>query len=122
MPATFKVWPCDLLIVTENATFNGNCKHLKLNDVAAVPFQQQHVCEIQLLQWFLYLSETPCKLHAEDAELGTVRVSQLPVEMPVILPDVDAELRTALVSQQLCELHHAPPVQAFAVRLAETFR
>ncbi|GFV71622.1 hypothetical protein TNCV_3534131 [Trichonephila clavipes] len=39
------------------------------------------------LHWFLYLYETPCKLHAEDAELGTV-----------------------LVSQQLCELPHAPPV------------
>ncbi|GFV33811.1 hypothetical protein TNCV_3543611 [Trichonephila clavipes] len=25
------------------------------------------------------------------------------------------------VSQQLCELHHAPSVQAFAVRLMETF-
>ncbi|GFX46666.1 uncharacterized protein TNCV_4038171 [Trichonephila clavipes] len=95
---------------------------LGILDVAVVPFQQQHVCEIQLLQWFLYLSETPCKLHAEDAELGTVRVSQQPVEMPDILPDVDAELGTALVSKQLCELHHAPPVQAFAVRLAETFR
>ncbi|GFU80735.1 uncharacterized protein TNCV_514621 [Trichonephila clavipes] len=75
-----------------------------------------------LSQWFLYLSETPCKLHTEDAELWTVRVSQQPVKMPDILPDVDAELGTALVSQQLCELHHAPPVQAFAVRLAETFR
>ncbi|GFT97617.1 hypothetical protein TNCV_1034531 [Trichonephila clavipes] len=32
----------------------------------------------------------------------TVRVSQQPVEMPDILPDVDAELGTALVSQQLC--------------------
>ncbi|GFX61607.1 hypothetical protein TNCV_5110941 [Trichonephila clavipes] len=31
MPATFKVWPCDLLIVIENATFNGNCRRLKLN-------------------------------------------------------------------------------------------
>ncbi|GFU15118.1 hypothetical protein TNCV_2520551, partial [Trichonephila clavipes] len=39
------------------------------------------------------------KLHAEDTELGTVRVSQ-----------------------QLCELPHAPPVQAFTVRLEETFR
>ncbi|GFY21984.1 hypothetical protein TNCV_3296281 [Trichonephila clavipes] len=26
----------------------------------------------------------PCKLHAEDTELGTVRVSQQPVEMPDI--------------------------------------
>ncbi|GFU34802.1 hypothetical protein TNCV_2319961 [Trichonephila clavipes] len=33
--------------------------------------------------------------------------------MPDILPNVDAELGTALVSQQLC--HHAPPLQAFAV-------
>ncbi|GFV68839.1 general transcription factor II-I repeat domain-containing protein 2B [Trichonephila clavipes] len=90
--------------------------------LAFAKMYRQHVCEIQLLQWFLYLSETPCKLHAEDAELGTVRVSQQPVEMPDILPDVDAELGTALVSMQLCELHHAPPVQAFAVRLAETFR
>ncbi|GFW96522.1 hypothetical protein TNCV_2845791 [Trichonephila clavipes] len=88
--------------------------------VGAVPFQQQRVCEIQLLQWFLYLSETPCKSPAEDAELGTVRVSQQPVELPDIQPDVDAELRTALVSQQLCELPHAPPIQAFAVRLVET--
>ncbi|GFU93604.1 uncharacterized protein TNCV_3401761 [Trichonephila clavipes] len=31
MPATLKVWPCDLLIVIENATFNGNCRRLKLN-------------------------------------------------------------------------------------------
>ncbi|PRD30741.1 UNVERIFIED_CONTAM: hypothetical protein NCL1_25488 [Trichonephila clavipes] len=68
-------------------------------DVAVVPFQQQNVCEIQLLQCFLYLSVMPCKLHAEDAQLGTVPVSQ-----------------------QLCELPHAPPVTAFAVRLVETFR
>ncbi|GFU78036.1 uncharacterized protein TNCV_4855141 [Trichonephila clavipes] len=93
-------------------------------DVAVVPFQQQHVCNIQLLQWFLYLSETPYKLHAEDAELGTIRVSQQPVEMPDIQHDVDAdaELGTALVSQQLCELPHVPPVQDFTVRLVETFR
>ncbi|GFX58835.1 uncharacterized protein TNCV_805391 [Trichonephila clavipes] len=84
------------------------------NDVAVVPFQQQHVCEIQPLQWFQYLSETPCKLHAKDAELGTFRVSQLPVAMPDIQHDVDAE--------QLYELPHAPPVQAFAVRLVEKFR
>ncbi|GFU98476.1 uncharacterized protein TNCV_3653071 [Trichonephila clavipes] len=64
------------------------------------------------LQWFLYLSETPCKLHAEDAKLGTVWVSQQPVEMPDIQHDVDAELGTA----------HSPPVQAFAVRLGETLR
>ncbi|GFU90057.1 uncharacterized protein TNCV_2707191, partial [Trichonephila clavipes] len=83
---------------------------------------QQHVCEIQLLQWFLYLSETPCKLHAEDAKLETVRVSQLPIEMPDIQHDVNVELGTALVSQQLCELPHSPPVQAFSVRLVETFR
>ncbi|GFX39894.1 uncharacterized protein TNCV_2646571 [Trichonephila clavipes] len=31
MPPTFKVWPCDLLIVIVNATFNGNCRRLKLN-------------------------------------------------------------------------------------------
>ncbi|GFS84720.1 uncharacterized protein TNCV_4608231 [Trichonephila clavipes] len=31
MPATFKVWSCDLLIVIKNATFNGNCRRLKLN-------------------------------------------------------------------------------------------
>ncbi|GFV29825.1 hypothetical protein TNCV_2082901 [Trichonephila clavipes] len=43
-----------------------------------------------------------------------VFASQQPVEMPDILPDVDA---FELASQQLCELHHAPPVQAFAVRL-----
>ncbi|GFU78137.1 uncharacterized protein TNCV_4817741 [Trichonephila clavipes] len=34
---------------------------------------------------------------------------------------VDAKLGTALMSQQLCELPHAPPVQAFAV-LVETCR
>ncbi|GFV33291.1 hypothetical protein TNCV_1498131 [Trichonephila clavipes] len=57
-----------------------------------------------------------------DAELGTVRVSQQPVEMPDIQHDVDAELGTVLVSQQLCELSHAPPVQVFTFRLVETFR
>ncbi|GFX61828.1 uncharacterized protein TNCV_1383261 [Trichonephila clavipes] len=31
MPATFKVWSCDLLIVIENSTYNGNCRRLKLN-------------------------------------------------------------------------------------------
>ncbi|GFV66736.1 uncharacterized protein TNCV_1646151 [Trichonephila clavipes] len=31
MPAAFKVWPCDLLIVIENATYNGNFRRLKLN-------------------------------------------------------------------------------------------
>ncbi|PRD36614.1 UNVERIFIED_CONTAM: hypothetical protein NCL1_08128 [Trichonephila clavipes] len=67
-------------------------------------------------------SMTPCKSPAEDAKLGTVRVSQQPVELPDIQHDVDAELGTALVSQQLCELPHAPPVQAFAVQLVETFR
>ncbi|GFV29969.1 hypothetical protein TNCV_3100461 [Trichonephila clavipes] len=72
--------------------------------------------------WFLYLSETPCKLHAEDAELGTVRVTQQPVEMPDIQNDVNAKLGTALVSQQLCELPHSPPVPAFAAQLMETFR
>ncbi|GFX42155.1 uncharacterized protein TNCV_2135681 [Trichonephila clavipes] len=95
---------------------------LSNKNISVVPFQQQHVCKIQLFQWFLYLSETPCKLHAEDAELGTVRVSQQPVEMPDIQHDVDTELEAALVSQQLCELPHSPPVQAFAVRLVETFR
>ncbi|GFX27422.1 uncharacterized protein TNCV_35191 [Trichonephila clavipes] len=30
MPPTFRVWPCDLFIVIENATFNGNCRRLKL--------------------------------------------------------------------------------------------
>ncbi|GFV75377.1 uncharacterized protein TNCV_1482231 [Trichonephila clavipes] len=34
---------------------------------------------------------------------------------------VDAELGTALVYQQLCELPHVLPVQAFTVRLVETF-
>ncbi|GFX66200.1 hypothetical protein TNCV_738611 [Trichonephila clavipes] len=58
--------------------------------VAVVPFQQQRVCEIQLLRWFLN-----CIVSA---------------------------FGTALVSQQLCELPHAPPVQVFAVRLVETFR
>ncbi|GFV42164.1 uncharacterized protein TNCV_3163961 [Trichonephila clavipes] len=91
-------------------------------DVAAVPFQQQRVCKIQLLHWFLYLSEMPCKSPAEDAELGTVRVSQQPVELLDIQHDVNAELGTALVSQQLCELPHSPPVPTFAVRLVETFR
>ncbi|PRD21247.1 UNVERIFIED_CONTAM: hypothetical protein NCL1_52369 [Trichonephila clavipes] len=103
------------------------------------------VCEIQLLQRFLYLFETPYKSPAEDAELATIRVSQKPVEMPYIqhsvdvelgtvlmsqqpveMPDtqrsVDVELCTAQESQQLCELPHAPTVQAFAVRLVETFR
>ncbi|GFT32932.1 uncharacterized protein TNCV_1598791 [Trichonephila clavipes] len=79
---------------------NVSQKETKITgNVAVVPFQQQHVCEIQVLQWFLYLSETPCKLHAEEAELGT-----------------------ALVSQQLCELSHVPPVQTFAVQLVEVFR
>ncbi|GFX82090.1 hypothetical protein TNCV_398201 [Trichonephila clavipes] len=112
----------DSASVTSRSSSSGLRLCVSSSNVAVVPFQQQHVCEIQLLQWFLYLSETPCKLHAEDAKLGTVRVSQQPVEMPDILPDVDAELGTALVSQQLSELHHVPPVQAFAVRLAETFR
>ncbi|PRD29563.1 UNVERIFIED_CONTAM: hypothetical protein NCL1_29000 [Trichonephila clavipes] len=73
-------------------------------DVAVVPFQQQHVCEIQLVQWFLYLSGTPCKLQAEDAELGSVRVFQQPVEMPDIQHDVDAELGTVRLSQQPVEM------------------
>ncbi|GFV99836.1 uncharacterized protein TNCV_5081961 [Trichonephila clavipes] len=92
------------------------------SDVDVVPYQQQPVCEIQLLQWFLYLFETPCKLRAEDAELGTVRVSQQPVELSDIQHDVEAELGIALVSEQLCKLSYAPPVQAFAARLVETFR
>ncbi|GFW19015.1 hypothetical protein TNCV_165281 [Trichonephila clavipes] len=54
------------------------------------------------LQWFLYLSETPYKSPAEDAELGTVRVSQQPVELPDIHHDLNAELGTTLVSRQLC--------------------
>ncbi|GFV57395.1 uncharacterized protein TNCV_3569471 [Trichonephila clavipes] len=91
-------------------------------DVAVVPFQQQPVCEIQLLQWFLYLFETPCKSPAKDAKLETVRASQKPVERPYIQRSVDVELGTALVSQQVCELPHAPPAQAFAVQLMETFR
>ncbi|GFS94514.1 hypothetical protein TNCV_2015241 [Trichonephila clavipes] len=86
-----------------------------------MPFQQQRVCEIQLLQRFLYLFETPCKSSAEDTELGTVRVSREPIEMPYIQRSVDVELGTALVSQQFCELPNAPPVQAFTVRLVETF-
>ncbi|GFT05950.1 hypothetical protein TNCV_3926891 [Trichonephila clavipes] len=90
-------------------------------DVAVVPFQQQRVGEIQVLQWFLYLSETSCKSPAEDAELENVRVSQQPVELPDIQHDVDAELGTALMSRQLCELPQSPPVQTFAVRLVETF-
>ncbi|GFU06823.1 tigger transposable element-derived protein 1-like [Trichonephila clavipes] len=54
--------------------------------------EQQCICEIQLLEWFLYLSETPRKSPVEDAELGTVRVSQQRVELPVIQHDVDTEL------------------------------
>ncbi|GFV84816.1 hypothetical protein TNCV_4297981 [Trichonephila clavipes] len=87
-----------------------------------MPFQQQRICEIQLLQWFLYLSETPYKSPAEDIELGTVRVSQQLVELPDIQHDIDAELGTTLVSRQLCELPRASPVQAFAVQLVEKFR
>ncbi|GFR32756.1 hypothetical protein TNCT_135781 [Trichonephila clavata] len=78
---------------------------------------QQRVCEIQLVQRFLYLFETPCKSSAEDAELGTVRLSQKSGEMPDIQHAVDVKLGTALVSQQLYELPHAPPVQAFEFRL-----
>ncbi|GFW99351.1 hypothetical protein TNCV_3981751 [Trichonephila clavipes] len=37
-----------------------------------------------------------------------------------MLPDEDAELGTVRVSQQPVELPHAPPVQAFTVRLVET--
>ncbi|GFX54245.1 uncharacterized protein TNCV_3823441 [Trichonephila clavipes] len=61
-----------------------------------------------------------CKSSAEDAELGTVQVSQQPVELPDIQHDVDAELGTALVSQQLCEPPHTPPVLAFTVRLVHS--
>ncbi|GFU39474.1 hypothetical protein TNCV_5011291 [Trichonephila clavipes] len=87
-----------------------------------MPFQQQRVCEIQLLQWFIYFSETLCKSSDKDAKLGTVRVSQQPLELSDIQHDVNTELETALVSQQLCELPHAPSVQAFGVRFVETFR
>ncbi|GFQ91242.1 hypothetical protein TNCT_55631 [Trichonephila clavata] len=65
---------------------------LLILDVAAVAFQQQSVCEIQLLQRFLYLFETPCKSPAEDADLGTVWVSQKPAEMPNIQHAAEAEL------------------------------
>ncbi|GFU00654.1 hypothetical protein TNCV_4818211 [Trichonephila clavipes] len=92
------------------------------SNVAVVPFQQERVLEIQLLQRFLYLFETPCTSPAEEVELGTVRVSQKPVEMPDIQRNVDVEHETDLVSQQLCELPRAPPVQAFTLRLVETFR
>ncbi|GFX86998.1 15-hydroxyprostaglandin dehydrogenase [Trichonephila clavipes] len=34
--------------------------------------------------------------------------------MPDIQHDIEAEFGTAMESQQLCELPHAPPVQAFA--------
>ncbi|GFY01775.1 hypothetical protein TNCV_1467671 [Trichonephila clavipes] len=67
------------------------------------------------------LVKTPCKSPVEDAELGTVRVSQNPVERPDIQRSVDVEFGTALVSQQLCELPHAPPVKTFAVRLWKRF-
>ncbi|GFT93576.1 hypothetical protein TNCV_677201 [Trichonephila clavipes] len=91
-----------------------------VQNVTVMPFQQQSVCE--LLQRFLYLFETPCKSPAEGAEIGTVLMSHRLVEMPDIERSVDSELKTALVSQELCELPHAPPVQTFAVRLVETFR
>ncbi|GFY36099.1 hypothetical protein TNCV_4844711 [Trichonephila clavipes] len=100
----------------------GRQLFLDPRNVAVVSFQQQRVCEIQLLQRFLYLSETPCKSPAEDAEFGTVQVSQQLVKLPDIQHHVDAELGTSQVSQKLCELPHAPPVQVFAVRLVETFR
>ncbi|GFX93040.1 hypothetical protein TNCV_139841 [Trichonephila clavipes] len=57
-----------------------------------------------------------------DVELGTVLVSQQSVEMRDIQDYIDVELGTALVSQQLCELPHAPPVQAFTIRLVEMIR
>ncbi|GFU87958.1 hypothetical protein TNCV_1335271 [Trichonephila clavipes] len=50
----------------------------------------------------------------------TVLVSQQLIEMPDIQRSV-VDFGTALVSQQFCELPHAPPVQAFAIRLVETF-
>ncbi|GFT73350.1 hypothetical protein TNCV_4009611 [Trichonephila clavipes] len=71
------------------------------NDVAVVPFQQQRVCEIQLLQRFLYRFKAPSKSTAEDAELGTVRVSQQPVEMLIFTHAVDFDL---LVAHQLVEI------------------
>ncbi|GFV22793.1 hypothetical protein TNCV_1317451 [Trichonephila clavipes] len=60
--------------------------------------------------------------HAANANHGAVLESHQLVEMPDIERSVDAEFGTALVSQQLCELAHAPPVQTFAVQLVETFR
>ncbi|GFU71351.1 hypothetical protein TNCV_4280441 [Trichonephila clavipes] len=69
----------------------------------------------------LYRFETPCKSPAEDADHETVLVFHLLVEMPDCESSTDAELRTALVSRQLCELLHAPPVQAFTDWLIETF-
>ncbi|GFY35467.1 hypothetical protein TNCV_195701 [Trichonephila clavipes] len=107
--------------------------------------EQQRVCEILLLQRLLCLFEKSCKSPAEDAELRTVRVSQKSVEMPDVQRSVDvelgsvqksqqplemldtqhavdADLGTILVPHQLVEMPHAPSVQAFAVRLVETFR
>ncbi|GFQ88999.1 hypothetical protein TNCT_589731 [Trichonephila clavata] len=67
--------------------------------VQRIAFVQKRICEIQLLQRYLYRFETPCKSPTEDVKLGS-----------------------ALVSQQLCQLLHVLPVHAFAVRLVETFR
>ncbi|GFX48938.1 hypothetical protein TNCV_2797291 [Trichonephila clavipes] len=89
--------------------------------MVVVPFHQQHICKIQLLQQFLYLFEIPCKLPAEDTTFGTVWVFLKPVEMPDIQRSVDANLGTALVSLQLCNLPNPVPVQAFAIRLVEMF-
>ncbi|GFW00788.1 hypothetical protein TNCV_1760261 [Trichonephila clavipes] len=63
----------------------------------------------------------PCKSPAEDTAFGTALVSQQPVQMPAIQRSVGVELGIALVSQQLPELHHAPSVQHFAVRLGKRF-
>ncbi|GFX10324.1 hypothetical protein TNCV_1867191 [Trichonephila clavipes] len=49
-------------------------------------------------------------------------VTKCMLDMLDIERSVDAELGTALVSQQLSELPHAPPVQPFTVGLVETFR
>ncbi|GFT69833.1 hypothetical protein TNCV_3914441 [Trichonephila clavipes] len=40
----------------------------------------------------MYHFETPCKSPAEDAELGTVRMSQQPVEIPDSQRFVDSSL------------------------------
>ncbi|GFT36135.1 hypothetical protein TNCV_3778481 [Trichonephila clavipes] len=79
-------------------------------EIAVVPFQQQRVCDILLLQKFLYLFQTPCKSPAEDAKLGTAQVSQQSVEVLDTQNAVDAYHGTILVSHQLFEM---PDIERF---------